>query len=297
MGRPERGTNIEGSFAPSFPLKQVADDPRTRPRPLVADGERLRRPAAIWLFVLPRLLFKLWFALVFMLSMVLLYAPFRVLLHKRSRYPAAFRLMQAWARFLSWACLVPIRVRRKGPLPPPPYVICLNHGSYLDIVHAFNVLPEYFLFMGKHELLRWPLFRIFFKDMHIAVNRNNHMAASRALVKAGKAIDNGVPVSIFPEGTIPRHAPRMRPFKDGAFRLAIDKQVPIVPVTFLDNWRLFGDPEVLLSRGRPGIARAVVHPAIPTTGLGPEDVDNLRLRVREAIEAPLRQEYPAHEDR
>jgi 1-acyl-sn-glycerol-3-phosphate acyltransferase len=147
--------------------------------------------------------------------------------------------------------------------------------------------------MGKYELLKWPLFRIFFKDMHIAVNRNSRTGAARALLKAGSALDRGASVCIFPEGTIPKSAPCMKAFKDGAFSLAIEKQVPVVPVTFLDNWRLFGDPEKPLSRSRPGIARAVVHPAILTTGMRSADIGNLRRRVFEAMEAPLREAYPA----
>lgn len=253
----------------------------------------MRGPLVKGLFLLPRLLYKLWFVLVFLVSLLVLYVPFRVLLRKESGFPAAFRLMRAWGRFLSVAALVPLRVRREGVLPPAPYIVCLNHGSYLDIVHTFNLLPEYFLFMGKHELLKWPLFNIFFKDMHIAVNRDNGMEAARALMKAGQALDRGIPVSIFPEGTIPDSAPRMLPFKDGAFRLAIRKQVPIVPITFLDNWKLLGDPHDPWARARPGIARAVIHPSVPTQGLGPADVDNLRRRVFGIVEAPLIKEYPA----
>ncbi|MBS1569416.1 MAG: 1-acyl-sn-glycerol-3-phosphate acyltransferase [Bacteroidetes bacterium] len=258
----------------------------------VADGRAMRRKVPVWLFALPRLVFKLWFVLVFLLSMLLLYLPFKVLLRRPSRYPAAFKLMRAWATFLNVFLLVPVSVRREAPLPPQPYVVCMNHGSYLDIIHAFNVLPDYFLFMGKYELLRWPLFRIFFKGMHIAVNRGSRTSAARAFLKAGQALDRGVSVCIFPEGTIPYSVPRMKSFKDGAFRLAVEKQVPILPITFLDNWRLFGDPETLLSRGHPGRARVVVHAAVPTKGLGPEDIGNLRRRVFEAIEGPLRGEFP-----
>ncbi len=255
--------------------------------PLIAESESGRYAIWKWLFALPRLLFKLWFLLVFFLSLLILYIPFRILLRKRSGYPKAFHLMRVWGTFLNYGLLVPLSVERKGPLPPPPYVVCINHSSYLDIIHTFNILPDYFLFMGKYELLKWPLFNIFFKDMHIVVNRSSRMEAARSLVKAAATIDAGVAVSIFPEGTIPKTAPRMKQFKDGAFKLAIDKQVPIVPITFRDNWRLFGDPLVLLSRGRPGIARAVVHASIPTKGLTDADLDNLRRQVFQTIQSPL----------
>ncbi|MGV9012277.1 MAG: lysophospholipid acyltransferase family protein [Flavobacteriales bacterium] len=257
-------------------------------RPTVASDAERRNTLAKWLFAPFRIVFKLWFVSVFFFSMVLLYIPFKLMLRRPSGYPFAFRLMRRWGSFLNYALLVPLKVERHGELPPPPYVICVNHSSYLDIIHTFNLVPDYFLFMGKYELLKWPLFRIFFVDMHIAVNRGNRTEAARALMKAASAIGRGISISIFPEGTIPSTAPRMKLFKDGAFKLAIDKQVPVVPITFVDNWRLFGDPEKLLSRGRPGIARAVIHAAIPTVGMGSAEVDTLRRRVFDAIEAPLR---------
>jgi 1-acyl-sn-glycerol-3-phosphate acyltransferase len=256
-------------------------------RPRVRDGESRRNPVARWLFLPLRWAYKLWFGFVFFSSLVLLYLPFRVLLKKPDRYARAFRLKRAWAWFLQWASGVPVRLVSRAPLPEPPYVICCNHSSYLDIIQMYNVIPRYFLFMGKYELLKWPLFNIFFKGMNIAVNRGSHTEAAKAFRRAAQAIDRGTSIALFPEGTIPDCTPRMKPFKDGAFKLAIEKQVPIVPVTFLDHWRLFGEPLELLARARPGVARAVVHDPIPTQGLTEADLPALRRRVYEVIEGPL----------
>ena len=253
----------------------------------VRDGEPRRVRLFIWLFALPRLLYKIWFGLVFFLSLLILYIPFRVLLHKEDRYRKAFRLKRVWGKFLQIGQLIPVHVEKRAVLPPAPYVICCNHGSYLDIIQMYNTIPDFFLFIGKYELLRWPLFNMFFKGMNIAVNRGNRTEAAKAFMRAAKAIDKGASIALFPEGTIPFSAPRMKPFKDGAFRLAIEKQVPIVPVTFLNNWRIFGDPERLLSRGRPGLARAVIHAPIDTTGMNMDDVVALRQRVFDTIEGPL----------
>lgn len=253
----------------------------------MVDGESRRSPVLKWLFLPLRWVYKLYFAGVFFLSLVLLYIPFRVLLYKPRRYRRAFRLKRRWAFFLQWASLVPTRVERRAELPASPYVICSNHSSYLDIIQMYNVIPEYFLFMGKYELLKWPLFNIFFKDMNIAVNRGNRIEAANAFRRAAQAIDKDISIAIFPEGTIPVTTPRMKVFKDGAFRLAIEKQVPIVPVTFLDHWRLFGEPTEFMSRARPGLARVVVHPAIATKGLTESDLVALRKQVYDTIEEPL----------
>ena len=259
-------------------------------RPLIPDGESLRTPLLKWLFAPLRFAYKLWFGLVFFGSLILLYPPFKIML-KRKRLRSAFRLKRIWGRFLSYAGLMPQRAVWVGALPKPPYVILCNHSSYIDIPQVFNLMPDYFLMMGKYELLRWPLFRIFFKGMDIAVNRGSRTEAVKALRHAAEAIDAGSCIALFPEGTIPDTVPRMKHLKNGAFKLAIEKQVPIVPVTFVNHWKIFGDPEDLLSRGRPGVARAIVHPPIPTGGMTEADLVGLRNKVHQVIEAPLIKTY------
>ena len=174
---------------------------------------------AIWLLAPFRLLYKLWFLVVFFVSILLLYPLFKFLLAKPSRYPSAFKLMRAWAGFLQWSILAPVKVEKRAPLPPPPYIICANHSSYLDIVQMYNVVPDYFLFMGKHTLRKWPLFRMFFKDMNITVNRTNRVEAARSLERSAAALRKGECIAIFPEGTIPYSAPRLGTFKAGGFQI------------------------------------------------------------------------------
>lgn len=262
-------------------------DPQISERSRVIPGEERRSPVLKWLFLPLRWIYKLYFAVVFFGSLVVLYIPFRILLFRPRRYQRAFKLKRAWAFFLQGALGIPLRIQRRAPLPEAPYIICCNHSSYLDIIQMYNVVPRYFLFMGKYELLRWPLFNIFFKGMNIAVNRGSRVEAAKAFRKAAKALDRGTSLAIFPEGTIPAFTPRLKPFKDGAFRLAIEKQVPIVPITFVDHWRLFGEPLELHGRARPGIAHAVVHAPIPTKGFTMDDLVDLRSRVHRTIEEPL----------
>ncbi len=261
--------------------------PNGTDRPKVVEGEERRSAWARWLFLPFRWMYKLYFGLVFFASLIVLYIPFRVLLHRPQRYVRAFRLKRRWARFLQVALGVGLQVERRAALPEAPYIICCNHSSYLDIIQMYNVVPQYFLFIGKYELLRWPLFNIFFKDMNIAVNRGNKVEAAKAFRKAAMAIDRGTSIAIFPEGTIPPFTPRLKPFKDGAFKLAIEKQVPIVPITFLDHWRLFGEPTEFFARARPGRARAVVHAPVETKGLTENDLVGLRSEVFRIIEEPL----------
>ncbi|MEM9022495.1 MAG: lysophospholipid acyltransferase family protein [Bacteroidota bacterium] len=239
-----------------------------------------------------RVLWKVYFFLVFSLTLILLYPVFYLFLSRQKWFPLAFQSMRFWGFLLRTIPGIALLVKRKAPLPPAPFVICSNHSSYIDIIMMYGVIPNYFVFMGKAEINSWPLFRIFFtRQMNISVERGSVSGAQQALDRAREDLDKGHNIAIFPEGTIPSDAPNMLRFKNGAFKLAIDKQVPIVPVTFLDNWKRLQTGAVLKSRGGPGRARAIVHPAVPTKGLGEKDLLALRQRVYEIIQAPLAEAY------
>jgi len=146
------------------------------------------------------------------------------------------------------------------------------------------------LFMAKAELLQIPLFRNFFKYMDIPVNRKSNVDAHKAFIEAGERLDKGYSLIIFPEGTISNEG-ILKPFKNGAFKLAIEKQVPIIPVINLNNWKLLQNGGFLKSFGRPGIARIVVKDPIPTKGLTEENSVDLRNKVRDIIAAELDKYY------
>ena len=141
--------------------------------------------------------------------------------------------------------------------------------------------------MGKAELLRIPLFNIFFKKMNIAVNRSSITDSHKAFKRAASDLSKGISLAIFPEATIPSCAPELGPFKNGAFKLAIEKQVPIVPITYLDNWSIFPDAKGCHSLVRPGISRIIVHTPIPTTGMNDDDSSALRKQVYNIINDTL----------
>jgi 1-acyl-sn-glycerol-3-phosphate acyltransferase len=152
-------------------------------------------------------------------------------------------------------------------------------------------IPVYFHTMGKAELLKVPLFRRFFERMNIPVNRKSKFDSHRAYLRAANDIDKGISITLFPEGTIHHNGPVMGRFKNGPFRLAVLKQVPIVPITFLDNWRLLPD-NYKSSAGHPGIARVIIHDPIPTKGKTEDDIDDLKRLVYNAINKPLATKYP-----
>lgn len=108
----------------------------------------------------------------------------------------------------------------------------------------------------------------------------------KALDEAAKSLDKGRHLIIFPEGKIGGNAPHLHDFKSGPFRLAIEKQVPIVPVTFPDNWKMLYVERRIW--GRPGVARVFVHRPISTKGMTLNDVDLLKEKVYTIIDKTLK---------
>jgi 1-acyl-sn-glycerol-3-phosphate acyltransferase len=243
-----------------------------------------------WAGLLPRTLWKVFFILNFVVGLVLLFPVFAVLLIKKPRYSAAFRLMRFWARWIAHVPGIFVSIKRETPAEelPEACVYVANHASYLDIVLSYIAVPKYFVYMGKAEIEKAPLFRIFFRDMNIYVNRKTRTGSYAAFVAAGEKLKSGQSVFIFPEGTIEARG-QLRNFKNGAFRMAIEHQVPIVPVTFKNNWKLLQNGGFFKSHGRPGLAKITVHKPVSTKGLTEVDLVSLRHAVRETIFHELQQ--------
>ncbi len=203
----------------------------------------------------------------------------------------AFVLKRFVAAFSMWASGIRISVKRDAELNGnAPFVYCSNHTSYLDVAVIYRIIPFYFVFMGKQELSKVPLFNIFFKDMDITVDRESKIGSHKAFIRAGRDIDKGYSVVIFPEGGIPKQdTPKLHRFKNGAFKLAIDKQIPVVPITFLNNWKIVPHGVNAKKHGGPAIARAVIHKPIETKGMTDKDLVNLRTEVFNIIDKTLKE--------
>lgn len=235
-----------------------------------------------------RRIWCVWFFLSGFLFFLPLYPVFLILLSRESWFIYAWRLKKIWAHWIFFTTGLRYSIRQKGEIEKDrAYIVVANHASYLDILTANIAFPNYFHFMGKAELRRIPMFGIFFRRMNISVDRSSRTDSHKAYKRARKDLRKGISLAIFPEGTIPECTPRLGPFKSGAFRLAVEMQVPLVPMTFLDNWRLFPDQygEKLLVR--PGKSRIVIHEPISTEGMTGADLPALRARVRSIIEHEL----------
>jgi 1-acyl-sn-glycerol-3-phosphate acyltransferase len=171
-----------------------------------------------------------------------------------------------------------------------------NHVSYLDTVYFYALTCDEFVFLGKGELLKWPLFRLFFRTTDIPVHRGSPAKAAQAMKLAARALNEGKCLAIYPEGTIPHSAPRLSRFKNGAFRLAAETGVPIVPVTWTTNHQIIKDPLPLWLPTFPQKARAIIYKPIIPQGAENPDILHLRDMTFKVIESAL-SEYEQHRNK
>ena len=178
-----------------------------------------------------------------------------------------------------------IQIEGDAPADPRhPYVVVSNHQSNADIP-VISRLPWEMKWVAKAELFEVPVVgQLMRLAGDIAVDRRDSQSRARVLVAARHYLDRRCSVMFFPEGTRSRDG-RVRGFATGAFRLAIDAGVPVLPLA-VDGTR-DALPKHGWKFGNAIEARLRVLPPIPTDGLGPDDADALRERVRQAIIAQI----------
>lgn len=204
-------------------------------------------------------------------------------------FPKKFRwvgvLNRVWAKGTLLFCFLSYRVVQRSALDARRnYIFCPNHFSYLDIP-TMGLNPINTIFVGKNDMGNIPLFGWMYKNLHITVDRAKLRSKYDTFVKSGLALEEGKSLVIYPEGGIfSESPPQLAPFKDGAFRMAIEKQIPIVPVTIPRNWIILPSDEFLV---RLGTVTVIFHEPIETRKMTPEDTDKLKDQVYRVINDEL----------
>ncbi len=235
------------------------------------------------------LIWKIYFIIIVLISVILLYPIFLVLLLNERFFGIGFKMMRVQAKLILF--FAGVRGKIIGSIPNDSntnYIICPNHSSYLDILLLYAALPNYFIILGKKELGKIPLFNIYFKKMNILVDRSNPKSAHQSITKACGVLEKGSNLVIFPEGTIPKSTPQLKSFKNGAFKVALQMKMDIIPITFKDNYRLLEDNWGFDARSRPGLSRIYIHKPIKVKEAYPEwDLLTLREETRKQIASQL----------
>lgn len=242
-----------------------------------------------WLKNIFYLLWRSWFyVLVFFLTLLL--SPVLFILLLREKWYGAFYFVARnfWAIPILYGMgLFPSVLKKQKINKNKSYIFIANHTSMMDIMLMFYVSKNPFVFVGKKELAKMPIFGYFYKRVAILVDRNNSESRKAVYVSAQQRLDKGTSICIFPEGGVPEESVLLAPFKDGAFRLAIDYQIPLVPIIFWDckkrfPYRFWG--------GSMGKLRISVYPFIQTSGLTQEHRTNLKQNTFLFFEEKLKTE-------
>ena len=221
------------------------------------------------------------FLALLMTMMTLIDAPLVILTALLGQQTVAYQLVRCWCWVLNLLGGVRYTVRGVENLPGKgSYVIVSNHCSHYDGPTLILALPHDFYFVIKRELTRVPLWgQAVVKLGYIAIDRGHSEKAKEQMTAAAQIVRAGRRVMVFAEGTRSCQE-TMLPFKKGAFHLAIDAGVPILPVA-INNSRSILPKGALLPK--PGTIECVIGAPISTENLSKEDVPILLEQTRQSI--------------
>ena len=228
------------------------------------------------------ILYRIWFYVLIMIPIIVMFPILIISVLKESWYPLFFKLARIWAKFILIGMGFGWKIKKEQELEKgKSYMFVANHTSMVDIMLMLVVGKHNpFVFVGKKELAKIPLFGFFYKRTCILVDRNSVKSRQAVFLRAQRRLQSGLSICIFPEGGVPEEFIVLDEFKDGAFRLAINHQIPVVPLTFLDNKKRFS---YTLFSGGPGIMRVIQHRFLETVGLTTADTKNINSTTRNVI--------------
>ena len=234
----------------------------------------VRRLLSVWIWVTTAILAVLW--LPFLALVYLFTVPF-----DPGRYTVGRWFRRCAVTAVTLNPLWTFRTSGYRPVDPRrPYVAVSNHESLADIF-LISHLPWEMKWLSKESIFRLPVMGWMMRMAgDIPVVRSERSSRVEALEQCKDRLDRKVSVMIFPEGTRSRDA-KLLPFKDGAFRLAIESGLPILPMAVSGTRTAMKKGSLLFGRSRAEVR--VLEP-IPTEGLTLREVGELRDRVRTLIQ-------------
>jgi 1-acyl-sn-glycerol-3-phosphate acyltransferase len=160
------------------------------------------------------------------------------------------------------------------------YIYVSNHTSFLDIPGLWMIIPGEKRPLAKKELLKIPVFGWIARSAAVIVDRSSGESRKKSMDKLKKILSDGTSILLFAEGTQNRSKELLQPFKDGAFRIAIDTQQPILPMVVVGAGPLMPPGTI---RMRPGRVKVIVGKEIPTMGCTFEDQQVLKKKTFDAM--------------
>ncbi|MDP2089293.1 MAG: lysophospholipid acyltransferase family protein [Flavobacteriaceae bacterium] len=225
--------------------------------------------------IILRALWRVWFYVTAGFIIIILLPVLMVLTSNDQFYPYFFKLARWWAKVVLFLMGFKVKVQGNQKFEEgKSYMFSANHTSMIDVFVMLAVVKNPFVFVGKYELVKLPVFGFFYKRTCILVDRSDPESRKNVYQSAQRKLKRGFSVCIFPEGLVPKDENIvLSEFKNGVFSLSIEHQIPIVPMAFYDCKKRFS---YTITSGSPGILRVKILDIIETQNLTLNDKNRIR---------------------
>lgn len=233
------------------------------------------------------LIWRIWFYCWVIGTVIIIFPVLLIATSKESWYSFFYKIAHAWGKTLLFIMGFKAKVvsEEQKVNREKSYMFIANHTSMIDIMLMLAIVKNPLVFVGKAELRRIPFFGLIFKRSSILVKRSDVESRKRVFAEAQRRLNDGMSICIFPEGLVPSdESVVLSEFKNGAFALAIDHQIPIIPMTFYDCKKRLS---YTFFSGSPGDLRVKIHQFIETKGLKVRDKSMIKDKAFEIIHTEL----------
>jgi 1-acyl-sn-glycerol-3-phosphate acyltransferase len=166
----------------------------------------------------------------------------------------SFIFIRLWASV--WSFLVGIRYQVQGREyidPSQPYIYIFNHRSFIDAPVIPMAIRQEVRAIGKKELSKIPVFGLIVSRVAVWVDRKNAASRKASVEKLLKILQNGISIVVAPEGTRNDTGQALLPFQKGAFRIAAETGIPIMPMAVIGADRIMKRGSLLMQPGKVNI--------------------------------------------
>ena len=235
------------------------------------------------------------YALIIFIIIMLIALPFvlfSLLFGKLKGGNLIYKICKIWGQI--WYVLVGIKHQNIYQFPHDAtrqYIFVANHISYIDIPPAIITINQAYRVLGKHEMVKYPIFGWIYRASVILVDRRSPELRAKSFRALRAALNRGISIFIFPEGTFNETDKPLKDFFDGAFKLAIQTQTSIKPLLFIDTAKRLNKHSLFSLT--PGLNRVVYLDEIKVAGLTIKDSGMLKQQTYDMMEAGLLR-YKAH---
>lgn len=165
------------------------------------------------------------------------------------------------------------------------YIFVANHISYMDIPPAVITLSQPLRVLGKYEMVKYPIFGWIYRAAVVLVDRRSPELRAKSFRALRAALNKGISIFIFPEGTFNETDQPLKEFFDGAFKLAVQTQTSIKPLLFIDTEKRLHQSS--LFNLTPGLSRVIYLEEIKVDALTIKDVAMLKQQTYDVMAAGL----------